>query len=260
MTDTFVASGHNLKAIIPLVVHSAYYRARSAETLTEDEASVLAPLGTARLLTPEELSSKLHATLGRPWKARVNDRDQLTHSSEFLFFYGGIDSDQVTERITEPNGMMANIGLRMALDMACLVTAEDFNRALPDRLLFPLVEASYRPEDDNGFAVPLAEDAIRANIRYLHQRLLGEVLTPGHPEEDATFELFLQTWRELFAGLRNDQISTSLPGRCRHTRDFWSDDELPDDERLNNDPEGTLRAWQAVVSYLLADWRFTHHQ
>ncbi|MCB9524739.1 MAG: DUF1588 domain-containing protein [Myxococcales bacterium] len=260
LVDAFQAGGQNLKVIIPLVIESPFYRALNAPGLSEDEAVVLAPLGTARLLTPEELSAKLVATLGRPWQARVNDRDQLTHRDEFLFFIGGIDSDQITDRISEPNGIMANIALRMASDMACLVTAEDFNRPLAERHLFPLVEASYRPEDDNGFAVPQAEEAIRANIRYLHQRLLGEVLTPGHPEEDATYELYLQTWRELFAGIRNEQVPTALPGRCRHERDFWSDEALEDDARLRYDPEGTLRAWHAVLTYLLADWRFLYHQ
>ena len=30
--------------------------------------------------------------------------------------------------------------------------------------------------------------------------------------------------------------------------------------KLERDNEYTLRAWMAVVSYLLADWRFIYHQ
>jgi hypothetical protein len=259
VTDAFVASNHNLKSVVPLIVVSPFYRALSAEGLDDAEQVVLEPLGTARMLTPEDLNAKLIATLGRPWKYRQRDRNGLLHRDEFLFFYGGMDSNTVTKRIAEPNGMMANIAMRMANDMACMVSAADFVGEASERKLFPLVELSYRPEDDNGFAVPQAETAIRANIRYLHQRLLGEVLTPNHAEEDATFELFLATWREGYAALRNDQVSVNLPGRCRGTWDYDADEEFPEDVRIIRDDEYTIRAWQAVVTYLLADWRFIYN-
>lgn len=259
-TDVFVASGYDLKAVVPEVVRSPFYRAVSSAGLTEDEMVTLEPLGTARLLTPEELHRRLIATTGYPWKRGVNDRNFLTDGNEYLFFYGGIDSDNVTQRITEPNGIMANIGLRMANEMGCLVTPRDLQKAQEERILFPHVERSYRPEDDNGFEVPQAVDAIRKNIRYLHHRLLGEVITPGHPEEDATYALFLQTWREGYLKVRNGQLSAELPGACRVTHEFWSGAELPEGDRLVRDELYTVRAWSAVVTYLLADWRFLYHQ
>lgn len=259
-TDVFVEQGYSLKAIVPEIVASPFYRAYSAKGLTDHEQVMLEPMGTARLLTPEELSGRLIATLGYPWKRRVNDRDLLTSSSEYLYFYGGIDSNDITRRITEPNGVMANIAMRMASEMGCLVTPRDFLRPMRDRVLYPYVEATYKPEDDNGFAVPAAEAAIRQNIRHLHFHLLGETIEPGGEEEEATWTLFLETWRDGRAGMAAGEINSDLPNVCKVTRDFWTDADLGDGFRLERDPNYTLRAWSAVMTYLLADWRFLYHR
>ena len=258
--EAFVASDYNLKTVVLEVVRSTYYRAFSAIGLDDSERVALEPLGTMRLLTPEELNGRLVATLGYPWKRRTGDGNFLLERNEYLYFYGGIDSDNVTARITEPNGIMANIALRMANEMGCLVTPRDFRKARADRLLFPHVEASYRPEDDNGFEIPDAVAAIKRNIRHLHARLLGEVLSPDHEQVEATYQLYLATWREGFAAVQNEQVSRDLPGPCRAVRDFYTDEDLPEAERLVRDPTYAVRAWSAVMTYLLADWRYLYHQ
>lgn len=284
VTDAFVAANYNLKAIVPLIVKSPYYRAEDAEGLDEAETAALEPLGTMRLLTPEELDSKLRAVLGRPWQYRPTEANLLLSRSNYRFFYGGIDSDTITSRITEPNGIMANIQLRMATEMACLTVAHDFRRPVEppevvvpqvptvdtytpegvvaplSRILFPHVEVTFTPEDDNGFPIPQAEEAIRRNIRYLHHRLLGEVLSPGEPQEEATFQLFLEAWREGYQAVANGQISADLPGSCRAQFDYYINGDLPEADRLYRDGRYTMRAWMAVVTYLLADWRFLYHQ
>ncbi len=242
-TDRFVNANMDLKVVVLEVARSSFYRAYTSLGLEPDEAEALEPMGTARLLTPEELSAKLVATTGYPWKRRVNDRDMLTHRDEFLFFYGGMDSDAVTTRITAPNGIMANIGRRLANEMGCLVTPRDFQRPRPERLLFPHVEASYGPLDENGFEIPEAVGAIKKNIRYLHHRLLGEVLTPEHPEVEATFQLFIEVWEEGRNNVRNGIESQDIPGPCRVVRDFWTDQDLPEEERLFRDPTYSIRAW-----------------
>ncbi|MEZ4471614.1 MAG: hypothetical protein R3F60_12585 [bacterium] len=259
-TDAFIEGGYNLKVIVPLVVKSAFYRAEDVDGADEAELVSLEPLGTMRLLTPEELDMRLIATVGRPWQRRVTERNFLLSSQEFRFFYGGIDSDNITTRISEPNGIMANIQLRMANEMACYTVANDLRLAPDERFLFPHVETTYTPEDDNGFPVPQAEEAIRRNIRYLHHRLLGEVLVPGDAQEEATFELFLQTWREGYQAVANGQINRDLPSHCQGRYDFWTNEDLPDPERLVRDDRYTVRAWMAVMTYLLADWRFLYHQ
>jgi hypothetical protein len=254
----FRESGFDLRSVVRSIVKSPFYRAYGADPLGEGEEAALEQLGRMRLLTPEELHQRILAVLGTPWKVRVNDRNPLLDGREFKLFYGGIDSDDITRRITEPNGIMANIGLRMAMEMGCISTPRDFGKPRADRILFPHVEPTFEPEDENGFLVPSASEAIRQNIRYLHQRILGEVLPLDHPEVDASYQLFLQTWREGVAGVQNGQLSQDLPNVCRLTRDFWTDEELPNEARIIGDARYTLRAWAAVVSYLLADWRFLY--
>lgn len=260
VTDVFVEQGYALKAIIPEIVRSPFYRAVSSNGLTEDEEVTLEPLGTVRLLTPEELDARLQATVGQPWKRRGPDNNLLLHPNEYLYFYGGIDSDDVTRRITEPNGVMANIQLRMASEVGCLVTPRDFTRPAGDRILFPFVEPTYAPEDENGFPIPRVQEEIRRNIRHLHDRLLGEKLAPGSAEEEATFALFLDVWREGSTAVRNGEASADLEGHCRPNFDFESGEGLPNERHFNRDANYTVRAWSAVVTYLLADWRFLYHR
>lgn len=260
VTDVFVHEGYALKSIVPEIVASPFYRAVSSTGLDEDTAVTLEPLGTARLLTPEELDARLRATLGQPWKRRGPDNNLLLHGNEYLFFYGGIDSDDVTRRITEPNGVMANVALRMASEMGCMVTPRDFHRPTGDRILFPYVEPTYAPEDENGFPVPRVEEEIRRNIRYLHQRLLGETLRPGDAEEEATWQLFLDVWREGSTAVKNGDASRDLEGHCRPNFVFETGEGLPNQQHLNTDRNYVIRSWAAVVTYLLADWRFLYHR
>jgi hypothetical protein len=197
---------------------------------------------------------------GRGWQRAENEANQLLARDQYLFFYGGIDSDQVTRRITEPNGIMANIGLRLANEMACLVSAPDFTLPIADRTLFPHVEYGYAPEDANGFEVPESIEAIKKNIRYLHFRILGEVLSPGDPEIERTYQLFLETWREVQAAQRNNQLSLDLPGLCQAHKDPITGMDLPGERVINRDTRFTIRAWMAVIAYLTADWRFLYQQ
>lgn len=260
VTDAFIESGYKLKSVVPLIVRSPFFRAYGAQDLTEDELAIIGPLGTMRLLTPEELDTKLEAVFGIPWQRAGSEPNQLLVRDQYLFFYGGIDSDQITRRITEPNGIMANIGLRLANEMACLVTAQDFSKPLSDRSLFPHVDFGYAPEDPNGFEVPEAVESIRKNIRYLHFRILGEVLPPGDPEIERTYQLFVETWREIQAGARNRQLSLDLPRLCQARRDWETGEDYPSERLIETDTRFTIRAWMAVIAYLTADWRFLYQQ
>lgn len=256
--DTFVASGYKLKAIIPDIIMSPFYRAQGADGLTDEESGVLDPLGAARLLTPEELHQRIIAVTGFPWKRRVGDRDPLINNNEMQAFYGGIDSDGITRRITEPNGIMANIGLRMAAEMGCLLAPRELGTDPNLRQLLPYVEASFTPEDENGFAIDEAQAAIRDNIRYLHYRILGELLPTDHPEIEASFQLFMSVWREGRTGVAQGLLPRDLPGHCQYGMDFYTEEPLPEEDRVRRDDNYVIRSWSAVITYLLADWRFLY--
>ncbi len=258
----FVEGDHNIKIVFKEIIKSPLYRAKNIsadlEELPEERAYELQALGTARFLTPEGLNRKIYATTGYPWRDDADDQDYLLDQNWYRIFYGGIDSDSVTERITDPNGIMWNIASRMGNEMACATTARDFVREPATRVLFPYVDPSFEPEDVNGFEVPAVAESIRRNIQYLHERLFGEFVELDSPEVDRTYALFLEVWRDGKRGLAEGEYDNNLPGDCRATRDFWTGMDYPAEQQISADNNYTIRAWMAVMTYMLSDYRFLH--
>jgi hypothetical protein len=268
IADEFVASEFDIKFVFRQIIEGPYYRAKAfepewdMETAASPEAAQklaeLGPVGTARWLTPEQLERKIRAVTGYPWQRSMNDTNYLLSFNEYRIFYGGIDSDTIIERMSVPNGIMSNVADRMSNEVACWNTARDFTKSAAVRNLFPYVEPGFEPEDANGFEIPAVTEAIRANIQYLHWHLLGEELAADDPEIDRTYALFLEVWRDGKRGIGLGEYQAGLPGDCQANVDFWTDQALSDAERITNDPDYTIRAWMAVMTYLLSDYRFLH--
>ncbi len=266
IAQSFQDSNYNLKIIVRELVLSAYYRASNAEgdkvTIGDEEvegAALWADVGTGSLLTPEVLSRQVEAVVGYPWRYNRNEGETtlLTDTNEYRLLYGGIDSDSVVKRITSPNGLMANIQKRMANEMACWYTAQDFVAPANARRLFPHVEVDMVPEDANGFDIPAAAEAIKANIAYLHQRLLHEYV-PDPDELERTYQLFLEVWRDGRAGVVSEEYDASLPWECQANTDPKTGEDYPEDQRMGRDEDYVVRAWMAVVTYMLSDYKFLH--
>ena len=245
LTDQFISSEYNIKVPIQEILLSPYFRAIDHTEASEDE---LMYAGTARLLTPEELSKKITSTTGITWGTNLTSRYNL--------LYGGIDSDDVTIRLTEPNGVMGAVGMRMANDVSCQATAIDFVLPQNQRRLFPYVEVSYEPYSDNGFDIPQAQEAIKKNIQHLYARLLGESITLDGPEMEEAYQLWLdlhQTGKDLVAA---EEETSYLQWSCRGRVNPQTGETLPSDMQISSDPNYTIRAWRGMMSYLLADYRF----
>lgn len=249
IANAFIDTNYNLKTIVKEIVKSPYFRAKGHTTDSETVLANVAELGQGRMLTPELLDKKIVAVTGRRWAN--NDGPYLLRESQYLILYGGIDSNDVTVRISDPNGIMSSIQYRMANEMACSTVARDFTLAPEKRRYFPHVEPNVVPLSNN-FAVPEAEAKIRKVIKYLHWHILGESLQPGDPQLDATFKLFVDTWKEL-----NDAGNDNLANACRATTDALGN-ELPEEQRITDDPNYTIRAWMAVVTYMLSDYKFLY--
>lgn len=249
----FEARGHDLKYVVERIVLSHWFRAADDAGASP---GALHQAGLARLLTPEELTRKIRATVGLPWAPRYDRDDNLL--DDYRLLYGGIDSFGVTTRLTEPNGVMASVALRMATDVACEAVPRDFVVPADQRRLFPLVEVRFQPETDDGFAVPEVEARIRANLVHLHARLLGEDLAPDDPEIDETYALWVDTWRMGKQAVADETIDDRLDSICQATSDWWTGDSLPSDLRIYDDDDHTIRSWMVVVAYLLSDFRFLH--
>jgi len=244
--DAFIEDGYNLKSIIRWLVLSPYFR---AENLVETPGGqnktawvVLDEVGMGRLLTPEQLGRRITAVTGSPWIDPATGEDALR--GDFLSYYGGIDSKHLTRRMGELNGMMANVAERMANEVAC-ASLSDFDLEAPERRLFPHVEWDFAPQEKHGFEVPEMVSAIRQNIQHLHQRVLGERLELADPEIDRTYALFLAVWSKGRQGVIDGVYGATLPEDCAV-------------DSIAGDADYTARAWMAVLSYLLSDYRFLY--
>jgi hypothetical protein len=260
VASLFRASDHNYKVLIKELIKSPWYRIASLRRDAEgDRAFELAKVGAPRFLTPEMLHRKVEAVLGTTWTSPFDaNRNYLLRNDEYRIFYGGIDSDGVTTRITDPNGLMSSVAARMANEMTCRVVARDFVGPMQSRRLFPHVERTFEPFDVNGFEVAGAVDAIHRNIQHLHRHILGEDLDMNHPEIERTYTLFVETLQEGQAKREADEVGRDLDFNCRATTDQLTGDPLPEELRVQNDDRYVIRAWWAVLTYLLNDYKFLH--
>jgi mono/diheme cytochrome c family protein len=253
----FVADNWNLKTLIKSLILSPYFRAKG---LTNPETETLhKDTGYARILTPEMLDRKITTLFGMEWKQRSWSSTSRLKTEEISQLYGGIDSDQVTKRITQPNGLMVAVQQRMATELSCNVIARDFFKPRDSRLLFPQVARSTMPQDEDGIDVPSNIDAIKTNIQHLHWHLLGEQLDLNHEEINTSYQLFYDVWSQGNVLLDEDYDKhRSLPSNCRLYYDPETEERLSSRKEISQDTQYTLRAWMAVLSYLIADYRFVY--
>ncbi len=249
----FRERGHDMKWLVETIVLSHWFRAIAADGASE---ATLLQAGTAKLLTPEELHRKIIATTGLPWRRRAGDPDRLL--SDYRLMYGGIDSFSITERLTEPTAVMHAVATAMATEMSCEAIPYDFILPAEQRRLFPYVEADWVPLTEDGFDIPEVQTEIRKNLQWMFLHLLGEDVPVDDPEIDAAYTLFMDTWLEGREKVRSEQLDDELPYRCQTNSDWWTGVDLPDSMRLRRDDDYLVRAWMAVTTYLLTDYRFLH--
>lgn len=230
----FAEADFNLKAIFKLLVPTEFYRADGLATAAEHprRQAELEDVGLVRLLTPEGLERKIEACFGERW-GRLASRE-----SQFTILYGGINSKSVTERMTDPSGAMGAIQRIMANDVACKHVALDFTRKPEERRLFPEIEPDVVPGEDSK-----SEAQIRAAIVHLHEHLLGQHHKPDHPEVDRTYRLF--------TGIIQDAHAKKFDKRGSYFCERV-------DGQYVDDPHYTIRAWRAVVTYLLRQHAFLY--
>ncbi len=269
IAQQFTDANYELKLVVKEIIKSPYYRAYNYEAIGLDEDAAqarrfeLENVGMGRLLTPEQLHRKIKAVAGFEWRSNPTDgTNYLLSEDQYMTLYGGINSNDIVGRVTEPNGIMANVAKRMANQMACDATPWDFSKPAAERILFPLVEPTMQPEDLNGFEIPSASSAIRNNIQYLVSRLWGEYLDAGDPEIERIYQLFLDVWRDGQLGLQRaeddpERYGTGL-GNCGLGTNPVTGEELSEEQRLDDDSGYTIRAWMAVTNYMLSDFRFLH--
>lgn len=235
----FARNGFNFKSVLKEWILSDFYRADglASATATPARRAELEDIGLMRMLAPEQVERKVAAIFGKPWgKLRPGD-------GGLNMLYGGIDSKEVTERATDPSGAMGAIQRILANEVACKQCALDFTLPPAERLLFPLVE----PGDLPGSSAD-TDTNIRKTILHLHERILGRHDTADAPEVERTLYLF--------TSIINDAAGRKLSDNrekydCRRNLPGELGDKYPD-------PYYTVRAWRAVVTYLLRQREFLY--
>ena len=227
----FVKNGFNFKDVIKDWAVTDFYRADGMASVVEDpkRQAELADLGVVRMLAPEQVERKIAAVFGHSW-GKMND--------QIAMLYGGIDSKEVTERATDPSGAMGAIQRMMANDVACKQTALDFSRAPEQRVLFPDIEPDVMP------GTPDADARIRRTIVHLHDRILGRYDDVASPEVSRTFDLFAGIVSE---AAERGKIDPQESYTCRQ----GLEQPVPDSHY-------TVRAWRAVITYLLRQHDFLY--
>jgi hypothetical protein len=244
----FVATNMNFKTVVVEMLRSPIFRATaSVSGLSQSHTGV----GSAMLLTPEQLERRVRAIAGFPW-ARDAAHEGGWLRNEFYLPYGGINSDTIVQRLTDPSGIVVGIAERMANEIGCRVPAADFVYPAAQRRFFKHVRLDTVPES-GGQPVPGSVALIRQNIADLHRIVLGERLNPEHPEVTRTYNLFVETWREAVAS-----GSPALPPPCHARVDPWTGAQLTAAQAIQADPHGTLRGWTSVMTYLFSDFRFLY--
>lgn len=228
----FVESGFSFKQLIQDWVVSDFYRADGlkASENSPERLMELDDVGVVRLLSPEQLERKIKAVFGKRW-GRLNEQTAM--------LYGGIDSKEVTERATDPSGAMGAIQRTLANDVACRNVALDFSRSASERILFPTIEPDVIPGTSED-----SDRRIRHAIVYLHERILGHYDEIDSQEVDRTFALF--------SGIVDDAKKQGSV----EPQEIWSCRQGL--EKPVPDPHYTVRAWRAVVTYLLRRREFLY--
>jgi hypothetical protein len=227
----FSSGGFNLKRVFKDLIASPFYRVDglSAAATHPARRAELDDVGIVRMLTPEQIERKVQAVFGDHW-GRLE-------SEEYRILYGGIDSKAVTERMSDPSGAMGAIQRILSNDVACRNVMRDFTRPPAERRLFPGIQPDVVP------GTPEADDQIRRAIVHLHAQILGRERAPDDPEIERTFQLF--------AGILEDAHAKKGIGKEESYFCGGREDRNSDMGQRREDPTYAVRAWRAVVTYLL---------
>jgi len=232
VSKRFSKANFNLKLVFKELARSPFYRADGLKAGVEHphRKAELHDLGVTRLLAPEQLERKIEALFGERW-GKVE--------KEMKILYGGINSQTVTERLTEPSGAMGAIQRIMANDVSCQHVTPDFARVSSKRLLFPQIEKDVVPGLN-----PANDLKIRKAIVHLRSHLLDRHEPIDHPEVERTFKLFSAVVTEAKKRKDIDKRESYFCGRI--------------DGKRVQDPHYTMRGWRAVVTYLLRQPEFLY--
>lgn len=296
--DDFTANKFDLRKLVVEIVKSPYFRADSGDSSKDGLHEGLGQgrlLGPEMLGRKYRATTGLYYwanDIATKNERRARDgylRSDLVDDGDWRLVYGGIDSGDVTKRTETMSPIMVATSQYTGAIVACRATSYDFTKPGAERRLFKGVELDTKPftrADKNSPLVPVpdAETRIRATIANLYFRLLGETTAANSEEVDKTYSLFVDVWKDLeqFDHDNPNKGGQNLTNYRCIVKDDWDKpvsfeqkdgrlqavfpqlrarpDKAPYEPgmQIDRDENFTIRSWQAVMTYLLTDYRFTH--
>ena len=256
MVNAYKNNDQNIKAVVKLLLNSDYYLAESVTGSTDDYQVI----GSDRLLSPDRMQEKIYAITDHKWsQTEVDDsfRMHLGNRSTWRL-YGGLDHNNTKTMPNEQGGIMVAMQYRMANEIACFMSAQDFYRSPENRKLFELIDYEPAKSNTNGSVYVASETQVRQTLVNLHLKLWHKDVTVDSPEVDMAFELYqsvLQTGQQ--KRLVNE-LSENLSYLCRVDYDPDSNELLSGENRVYRDQSYVIRTWAAVMNYFLKDFEFSH--
>ena len=261
--DLMGTHNYRMKPILKAIIKGPYFRAKNAlnsgDTL-QDGMRLHAGIGGGLALTNELLSRKIESLTGFPWRRNGGFGAPLQLDRNIYgILYGGIDSDEITQRFRDHFALQLGIIRRMANEMSCMAIPRDFSLTDADaRRLLPGIELSTTEISD--------PQGVRNGIRRLMHFAWGEDVDADGADVAHAFQLFTDVRAAGLAAIQAGDADTRLPVRCRAVRSYAASDEQvtypsnpePDDthRRTAFDNDYTIRSWMAVFTYILSDPKF----
>ncbi len=294
----FTASRFDLRKLVVAIVKSPYFRAKSGDANKDalhdglGQGRLLTPEMLGRKFRATTGLYFFANEAARKDEKRARDgylRSDLVDDRDWRLVYGGIDSGDVTKRTETMSPIMLATSQYTAGIVACRAASYDFTKPQAQRRLFRHVELNTTPftiRANEGAAlvpVPDAEQKIREDIKELYFRLLGETVAADSAEVTRTYGLFVDVWKDLEEttlratnksyqmtnyrcvadtdwdkGVRFEMQDNRLTPVFEKLRDWPQKTPYEPGMKLDRDENFTVRSWQAVLTYLLGDYRFTH--
>jgi len=273
LVASFVRTGYDMTHVYQRLITSLWYRARGLKPAADDDVpdSVYEGVGRHGTLTPEEYFRRIEAIYGGSWPLNaipqssaiaVTQEEQLKRDfftrtdshysnfdkligmidSSFSSFFGGIDFQNSLTRASLINSVMTLMAQRVANEFACLVVYDDFQKPPEDRRYFPLIPLPAGRDDVAN------EAAVRANIVHLFDLILGLSVEADSAEADIAWQLWTDARQTALDEIEEDpRIGVLLIAHCRSHGSADRRGGLGG----NHDPQGEIRAWMSVISYLM---------
>ena len=207
---------YDLKDLLVELVLSKWFRAARITDADQVRRAALQSAGATRPLTPEELVAKTEALTGYVWGRKrltygpKRDRPRGHLQDLYAPLYGGIDSEDVTERSRRFTAPAAQVAKLHANTITTPVAIREF-LLLPDeqRRLFSGIGLSDTPET--------ASDAIRAKLAELQEMFFG-VRAGAKGVQDA-YRFFEDAWRN--SATMYPHLARSLTDTLGRLNDYY---------------------------------------